>query len=97
MELQHAAALALVGWYLMLPPWIAQNRFDANAPLSKWQISGRFDTAQDCKFVREAAVDWYIDHPNEKDASWFKRLYGAGRWVSTDNKKEEIPIPHPPT
>src|SRR6185312_12144148 len=34
MKPRHAAALALVGWYLMMPPW--NPALDANAPLSKW-------------------------------------------------------------
>jgi hypothetical protein len=31
---RHAAALVLVGWYLMMPPW--RPALDVNAPLSGW-------------------------------------------------------------
>jgi hypothetical protein len=39
----HAAALALLVWYLMLPPFLKKNQFgiwhaDPNAPLSKWNF-----------------------------------------------------------
>jgi hypothetical protein len=42
MTLRRAAALALVGWYLMMAPYVG-NSFDysnyrLNAPLSKWRM-----------------------------------------------------------
>ena len=48
MKPRHAAALALVGWYLIiplstLPPGVAYKE-----PLTKWQIVQGFDTADDC-------------------------------------------------
>jgi hypothetical protein len=39
MKLRHAAALALVGWYLMVPPIGSKNgvpMVDKSAPLSQW-------------------------------------------------------------
>ena len=97
MKPRHAVALALVGWYLMLPPWVAQNQFDSHAPFSKWEISGRFDTAEHCRIMRQAAVDWYIDHPKEKEASWNKRLFSTGQCVPDDDPRlnKEIRTPRP--
>jgi hypothetical protein len=40
----HAATLALVGWYLMLP--IAPDRY---APISEWAHVDSFDTAAECR------------------------------------------------
>jgi hypothetical protein len=56
MNLRHAAALALVSWYLMVPPWTAGHDgrpiqplvADSYAPLSKWATEGSFDSAADC-------------------------------------------------
>ncbi len=48
MKLRHAAALALVGWYLMMPP-LKGKSVVADAPLSAWKIVDRFDTAADCE------------------------------------------------
>ena len=49
MTLRHAAALALVGWYLMSPPFDASlKKPDLDAPLAKWSQIGSFDTAQEC-------------------------------------------------
>jgi len=44
---RHAAALALVGWYLLVPPqtrfwWIGRQRYDDAAPLSNWTIERSF-------------------------------------------------------
>ncbi len=49
MNLRHAAALALVGWYLMVPPFDASGKkHDLDAPLAKWSQIGWFDTAKEC-------------------------------------------------
>jgi hypothetical protein len=45
---RHTVALALVGWYLMVPPAIGNGLPDKAAPLSKWEIEDSFDTADDC-------------------------------------------------
>jgi hypothetical protein len=44
MKPRHAAALALVGWYLMAPP----NK-KADAPLSEWTVGHTYDSAQACQ------------------------------------------------
>jgi len=58
-KLHHAAAIALVGWYLSVPPqtrtwWIGEERYDDAAPLSKWTIERSFDKAQACEAARLA-------------------------------------------
>ncbi len=57
MKRRHAAALALVGWYLMVPPAImnSEGRYteiDATAALSHWKILGSFDSASQCEALR---------------------------------------------
>jgi hypothetical protein len=47
MKPRHAAVLALVGWYLLVPP-LRHSGFDDSAPLSKWWAYKNFDTAADC-------------------------------------------------
>ena len=61
MKLHHAAALALVGWYLMMPlPPIAHNTRSINpdslfaAPLSRWSIIRTFPTQKECETYRDA-------------------------------------------
>jgi len=62
MNFRHAAALALVGWYLMMPPRAdevsgpsdpSEDLVALHAPLSQWFLSLSFDTAQECQRVRE--------------------------------------------
>jgi hypothetical protein len=45
MKLRHAAALALVGWYLMTPPIGDDLRPEIGAPLYEW--SGQWDDEAD--------------------------------------------------
>jgi hypothetical protein len=51
MTIRHAAALALVGWYLLVPPISKTNdgyKADFNAPLGKWIVTGVYDQAYSC-------------------------------------------------
>jgi len=53
MTTRHAAALTLLGWYLMLPP-IEQRSSEMSyvnteAPLGKWTINTAFDRADACE------------------------------------------------
>ncbi|MGO9450233.1 MAG: hypothetical protein ACLQDV_04160 [Candidatus Binataceae bacterium] len=59
MKLYHVSALALVGWYLMVPPqtrfrWIGQPRYDDGAPLGSWTTEQSFDKAEACNAARLA-------------------------------------------
>jgi hypothetical protein len=59
MRPRHAAALALVGWYLMVPPLVRkQNTLqeDTSQPLSKWTQFRAFDSAQDCERDRDSIL-----------------------------------------
>ena len=72
MKPRHAAALALVGWYLMVPPYSAlktvtdattgQRRFPTQteieqaAPLSAWTLGAGFDLAAECYHFHTEAI-----------------------------------------
>jgi hypothetical protein len=61
-KLRHTAALALMGWYLFVPPqtrfwWIGEQRYDDAAPLSKWTIDRSFDKAAGCEAARLATQE----------------------------------------
>jgi hypothetical protein len=55
MKSHHAAALALVGWYLMLPPMV-DGHTDTSAPLNSWRMTGSYDAAIDCRKELEDSV-----------------------------------------
>ncbi|HEY6298930.1 MAG TPA: hypothetical protein VIW95_04735 [Candidatus Binatus sp.] len=48
MKARHATALAIVVWYLMIPPIGADNRVDAHASLSKWRKGVGFESEKQC-------------------------------------------------
>jgi hypothetical protein len=63
MNTRHAAALALVGWYLIAPP-PARPRPSSNsappnesAPLNKWTIWSSYDSAKVCESARKKNLD----------------------------------------
>jgi hypothetical protein len=74
MKLRHAAALALVGWYLLGPPQRGESaNFDTDAPLSKWKVINSFDNLGACEQGRIIEQGrWYDraarDTPGTKDA-----------------------------
>jgi len=52
MKPRHAAAVALVGWYLIVPPAQNDNDVRYNAPISQWTIEHVFDSAVECDVAR---------------------------------------------
>jgi len=62
MKSRHAAALALVGWYLMTPP----PPFNPSTPLSKWTREGRqtYTSEEECTAVREKLQAAFKDPGN---------------------------------
>lgn len=52
MNARHAAALALVSFYLLTPPMTQSPvaiSIHANLPLSEWENQGTFDTKEECE------------------------------------------------
>ena len=49
MNCRHAAMLAMVGWYLMLPPVHGWAQPDTQAPISEWRVFRRFGSAAACR------------------------------------------------
>ena len=56
MNLRHAVALALVGWYLMVPPIVIEGetaKVDGSVPLSQWDRGNRvYQTESACEETR---------------------------------------------
>jgi hypothetical protein len=49
MKPRHAAALALVGWYLLMPPLRGAGHPDDQAPISAWTVFRKFDSTAACQ------------------------------------------------
>jgi len=61
MKPRPAVALALVGWYLMVPVpqstfGTQQGKIKPDLPLSQWAIGRSFEKAADCEAFREQAL-----------------------------------------
>jgi hypothetical protein len=92
MNLRHAAALALVGWYLLAPP-IAHDpghwHPKMTAPLNEWIVAKSFDSASECE-KRLAQDNEKAENPQSL-ASVTKQMndMGGGHvWDSDDLLKE---------
>src|SRR5260370_11595236 len=69
MNASHAAALALVGWYLMVPPPTSKetwNRLMTTPPLGRWFTRDGFDSADAYRKAR-ADLTTRTDNDSEKD------------------------------
>src|SRR5262245_22527409 len=49
MKARHAAALALVGWYLMAPPYDRKGNIENHASLGEWDLLQAYDSAAECR------------------------------------------------
>jgi len=54
-KFHHTIAVALLGWYLMVPPLRSHGStaVDVAAPLAEWHIFKSFDSATECESFRE--------------------------------------------
>jgi hypothetical protein len=93
MNLRHAAVLAVMGWYLMVPPhsvW-PRNRLDFSAPISQWTIIQSFETAtacEDClqeqKEEATTADPWFPKFPTKHMTLLQERV---ARCIFSDNPR----------
>jgi len=68
MRLTNAVAVALTGWYLMMPqvqngeigPFLAPDKPN----LAEWKQVGSYDTAADCETARQQLVLENTDNPS---------------------------------
>jgi hypothetical protein len=98
MNLRHAAALSLVGWYLLQPPRSAPGKFDASAPLSKWEQDSTHDSSAACEQAKLAMV--YVSEMlltslrkssesehTRANVQFILRRYFAARCIATDDPR----------
>ena len=87
MNLRHAAALALVAWYLMVPPYTR----GPNLPLSKWSIYQRYNTPDECRQVRsDITSGWLQDSPPDfvqRFGNNFKSGFARAKCVASDDPR----------
>ena len=67
---RHAAALALVGWYLMVPPAIPNTgEVNKSAPLAQWTIRRTFPRNAGCENAKSRLRTQALAAQADKDAA----------------------------
>jgi hypothetical protein len=94
MKPRHAAALGLVGFYLMVPPYSERPIPPRNLPpLSKWSIYQRYNTLDKCRQVRsDITSGWLQDSPPDFEQRFgdkFKSTFARAQCVTTDDPRLE--------
>ena len=67
--------LAVVGWYLMIPPLDHRDKPQTDLPISEWWQQQAFDSAQECEGSKDAYMRKYESNA-KKDAKM--KAYWAG-------------------
>ena len=88
MTLRHAAAFALVGWYLLVPPHL----FAATPPPpSEWPVYEVYDSAERCEERRLAISGGMLeDAPAdfvERFGNAFMYVFEQARCIATDDPR----------
>ncbi len=88
MNLRHTAALALVGWYLMVPP-MHNGAPNYHAPLRSWNMSKANDSARDCEADREAGKQACAQVPDDEKplTSGCADTFDRSRCIATDDPR----------
>ena len=83
MNFRQAAALTLVGWYLMVP--LRENdksaKLRADVPLADWVYVDSFDTAKECRAEGLKEEQRYAKDPLEADE------YGSWECIASDDPR----------
>jgi hypothetical protein len=98
MRLSHTVTLALVGWYLMIPPLAGPGKLDTSAPLSKWEQDSAHDSAAECEQLREgmryaagACLSMISDatenEPAKETLKFNRERYVNARCISADDPR----------
>jgi hypothetical protein len=93
MNSRHAAALALVGWYLMVPPLTpggGPHEVLFHAPLSKWEVGEGHDTKAECEVsLRESVKNMDRDANACEVGSCAVQVveYAHGRCMASDDPR----------
>jgi hypothetical protein len=85
MNVRHVAALLLVGWSLIMPP-LSQDRqlVEKNAPLSRWDTIGTYDTAAACNHELDKLAAVVAGNISQ---SVLQRRVLAGKCIAADDPR----------
>ena len=92
MTFRHAAALLLVGWYLLMyPPWNVKKKApDPDLPLNRWYQVEAFDSLEHCeanKVTILGEMDKKTRTLDRDKANAQQRIRHLARCVSADDPR----------
>ena len=79
MTRRHAAASALLGWYLLLPPDVGKPLPDTSLPLAMWKRAAELGSLPDCEQARKTAIADF-----EKQEAEYAKIAGDPKhgWIA---------------
>jgi hypothetical protein len=88
LNLRHAAAITLMGWYLLVAPgsckpeWPSQGKpLPCAAPLSEWIVTLSFSSHDECDAERRADVSYGKQEMENANDSHDKMLFDSSRKI----------------
>jgi hypothetical protein len=92
MEPRHAVALALVGWYLLFPPFSQCLDYQGvssfhGAELRNWQRLATFNTEQDCERAKDQLREKYDKDQKEPVLNRTQYNLRLAQRVQTDDPR----------
>jgi hypothetical protein len=100
MKLQHAAALALVGWCLAMPPFDYTSPDPPKTPTSEWMVKCPFPNAEACEQRRQKLIEARIKLAKPSRDRMVRVMKGSRCLASDDpllkSAKVTPDVPSPP-
>lgn len=93
MKPRHGIAVALVGWYLMVPPLTpggGPHEVLFHAPLSKWEVGEEHDTKVECQNSLKESVENMEHDANACEVGSCAVMvveYAHGRCMASDDPR----------
>jgi len=90
MKPRHAATLALVGWYLMMPTPAPETFMSVTPPVGRWDHLGSYDSEKDCdhasdeKYRESERAGFEMKGFNPEDV---RRSWALAQCISTDDPR----------
>ena len=88
-KFRHAAALALAGWYLILPPLTPNGRWiDTTAPLSAWyKVKPPYASKDGCERAKNGMIALHRANPSSPSKLLSLKDEQAGLCVHSDDPR----------
>jgi hypothetical protein len=86
MNLRHAAALALVGWYLIFPPPQSDSKPE-EISFEHWSIAQSFDQAASCERAKKLMMAQALKHPINEDGLTKEELMAVNKYLAPSSFK----------